>query len=355
MNKKFGDSSHVFDDLRTADALNATIDSGEFKDIVRLSEAYHDKRTVEIAKKIADSGKRIVLIAGPSSSGKTTFAKKLCVHLRVNGLKPVYMSTDDFFLNREETPVDENGEKDYENLSAVDVELFNRVLNQLLAGEETDIPEFDFIQGKKIFGKHITKISKEQPIVIEGIHALNDDLTPHVPKKQKFKIFICPEQVIEVEKGNIEPVDYRMIRRMVRDYKYRGKSAVDTIKLWPKVRAGEEKNIFPYRKNADVEFNSAHIYEFCVLKKHACKVLKDVEDDIPESEKALQLLEFLDNFKSYEDDGVVSNDSILCEFVGGSLYSDDETGKGFVATKNINFWWNRIKEWSEETKKQFRH
>ncbi|MGN1413058.1 MAG: nucleoside kinase [Anaerovoracaceae bacterium] len=303
--------------------LNRKIEEGKAKELIQLSEALHERRIVEIADMITRQKKRIVLIAGPSSSGKTTFAQRLCIQLRVNGLDPLYMGTDDYFVEREDTPLDEYGEKDYENLSAVDIHLFNQNMNDLLEGKTVDLPTFDFITGHKEFGKRITSIGANQPIVIEGIHALNEDLTPEIPQEAKFKIYISPLTQLNIDSHNrIVTTDHRMLRRMVRDYKYRGHSAQNTIRSWPKVRAGEDKNIFPYSNEADVLFNSVHLYEISVLKKYAEPLLLDIRPDEPEYSEAVRMLNFLRFFRVIEEDSVIVNNSILREFIGGSIFVD---------------------------------
>ena len=303
--------------------LNRKIEEGKFKELIQLSEALHERRIVEIADMITRQKQRIILIAGPSSSGKTTFAQRLCIQLRVNGLQPLYMGTDDYFVERENTPVDEFGEKNYEDLDAVDVHLFNQNINDLLAGKEVDMPSFNFITGHKEYGKRLTSIRSSQPIVIEGIHALNEDLTRELPAEQKFKIYISPLTQLNIDSHNrVVTTDHRMLRRMVRDYKYRGHSAQNTISSWPKVRAGEDKNIFPYSNEADVLFNSVHLYEICVLKKYAKPLLEAIKPDEPEYSDAVRMLNFLRFFKTVEDDSAIVNNSILREFIGGSVFAD---------------------------------
>jgi len=306
-----------------ADDLNEKIRNGEFKELVQLSEALHEKKIAEIADMIKEQKKRIILIAGPSSSGKTTFARRLCIQLKVNGLKPLYLGTDDYFVEREQTPVDEYGELDFESLGTVDIDLFNSDLNKLLAGESVDLPRFDFLTGHKVFGERITSINAEQPIVIEGIHALNDDLTPYIDDDQKFKIYISPLTQINIDEHNIiSTTDSRMLRRLVRDYKYRGNSAQATIRDWPKVRKGEDKYIFPYNGKADAFFNSVHIYEFAVLKKYAEPLLDSITPEEPEYMDANRMSKFLKYFKTAEDDSMIVNNSILREFIGGSVFVD---------------------------------
>jgi len=301
--------------------LNEKIRNGQYKEMIQLSEALHEKKTAEIADMITNQDKRIVLIAGPSSSGKTTFAKRLCIQLKVNGHDPLYLSTDDYFVNRGFTPLDEYGEPDYEGLCAIDVKLFNDHMNALLQGESVDLPTFDFLAGEKRFGDRKVAIDSTQPIVIEGIHALNEAMTPDLSKEEKFKIYISPFTQLNIDDHNRIPVtDGRMLRRMVRDFQFRGHTAQSTIKLWPKVREGEYKNIFPYNGEADVFFNSAHIYELAVLKKYAWPLLNAIKQDEPEYSEAVRMLKFLRFFETIEDDSVIVNNSIMREFIGGSIF-----------------------------------
>ena len=307
--------------IKNVSDLNAKIEEGKFKELVQLSEALHERRIVEIADMITKNKKRIILIAGPSSSGKTTFAQRLCIQLRVNGLEPLYMGTDDYFVEREDTPLDEYGEKNYEDLEAVDIELFNSYMKDLLSGKTVDLPSFDFMTGHKVFGKRVTSIKNNQPIVIEGIHALNEALTLHIPKEEKFKIYISPLTQLNIDSHNrIVTTDHRMLRRMVRDFKYRGHSAQSTIASWPKVRAGEDKNIFPFSNEADVMFNSVHLYEIAVLKKYAQPLLEAITEEEAEYSDAVRMLNFLRFFKTAPDDSVIVNNSILREFIGGSVF-----------------------------------
>jgi uridine kinase len=301
--------------------LNEKIASGEAMKLIQLSEALHEKKIAEIADKINMKGSRIVLIAGPSSSGKTTFAKRLSIQLMVNGLNPMYLGTDDYFVEREKTPLDADGEPDYEGLGALDIDLFNRNMNDLLAGKEVDLPTFDFITGHKVFGKRITTIAENQIIVIEGIHALNEELTKFIPGKEKFKIYISPLTQLNIDIHNrIPTTDERMLRRLVRDYQFRGYSAKSTLKNWPKVRAGEDKNIFPYSCAADVLFNSYHIYEISILRKLAEPMLREVSPEDKEYAEAQRILRFLQFFRTIEDDTPIVNNSILREFIGGSIF-----------------------------------
>ena len=307
--------------IRHLTDMNDLIFNGEAKDTILLSEALHEKKIAEIADEIKKKKSRIILIAGPSSSGKTTFAKRLCIQMRVIGLRPIYMGTDDYFVNRDDMEVDENGEKDYESLNAVDIDLFCSNMNDLLDGKEVDIPEFDFIKGEKVFGKRLTRIDKDQLIVIEGIHALNGKLTEQIPDNTKFKIYISPLAQLNVDIHNRVPTtDVRMLRRLVRDYRYRNHSAAQTIDSWPKVRGGEDTNIFPYNNEADVLFNSTLAYEIGLLKKYAEPLLEEITPDQPEYGEARRLLDFFRFFRTIENEKDVPNNSILREFIGGSVF-----------------------------------
>lgn len=303
--------------------LNDKIRKGECRELIQISEALHEKKIAEIADMIKQEKKRIVLIAGPSSSGKTTFAQRLCIQLKVNGLNPLYMGTDDYFVEREQTPMDENGEPDFENLNAVDIDLFNSNMNDLLSGKTVDLPSFNFLTGQKEYGKRITSITSDQPIVIEGIHGLNEELTAYIPKEEKFKIYISPLTQLNIDSQNrISTTDERMLRRMVRDNLYRGKPADKTINEWPKVRRGEDKNIFPYSCEADILFNSYHAYEIAVLKKYAQPLLEAITPEQEEYSEAVRILNFIRYFEAIEDDSVIVNNSILREFIGGSVFVD---------------------------------
>lgn len=307
--------------VRYVSDLNEKIAWGEYKELIQISEALHEKKIAEIADMISKEGRRIILIAGPSSSGKTTFARRLCIQLKVNGHNPLYLGTDDYYLDRGDTPLDEYGEKNFEDLEAIDIRLFNDQLNDLLDGKEVDIPEFDFRLGVKVFGKRPTKIKADQPIVIEGIHGLNKNLTPYLPEEEKFKIYISPFTQLNIDEHNRVPTtDARMLRRIVRDHHFRGYSAKKTIELWPKVRTGESKNIFPYSNEADVLFNSSHIYELSVLKKYAEPLLKEITREEPEYSEAFRMLNFIQFFDVIEDDSIITNNSIIREFIGGSIF-----------------------------------
>lgn len=300
--------------------LNEKIKQNDYLDLIMLQEALHEKKISDIADQIKQENKRIILICGPSSSGKTSFAKRLCIQMRVIGLRPLYLGTDDYFVERSETVLDENGEKDYESIRAVDIDLFNQQINELLNGQKVDIPTFDFINGTKVFGQRIVSIDKNQPIVIEGIHALNQILTRDIDDAEKFKIYISPLTSLNIDHINrIPTTDARMLRRLVRDHQFRGRPASQTICDWPKVRKGEDQNIFPFIDQADIFFNTNYIYELAVLKKYAEPLLESVQPEEKEYAEAQRMLSFLRFFEKIEDDSAIANHSILREFIGGSI------------------------------------
>ncbi|MGP1569476.1 MAG: nucleoside kinase [Eubacteriales bacterium] len=307
-------------DICYAQDLNEKVKNGKYKELIQISEALHEKKIAELAERINSEKKRIILIAGPSSSGKTTFANRLLIQMKVIGLNPVYLGTDDYFVERSQTPVDEFGEPNFEDLSAIDIPLFNSNMNDLLSGKRVDLPTFDFIKGTKKFGKRVMQIAKDQPIVIEGIHALNEELTSLISSENKFKIYISPLTQLNIDSINrIPTTDARMLRRMVRDYNFRGHSAQRTLSSWQKVRAGEDKNIFPFSNSADAFFNSVHLYEIAVLKKYAKPLLEKIREDEEEFAEAVRLLKFLSYFETIEDDSIIANNSIIREFIGGSI------------------------------------
>lgn len=318
----FSEAQH-FENLMSVnyvDDLNNKITSNNYEDLIALEEALHEKKIAEIADIIKEKHRRIILICGPSSSGKTSFAKRLCTQLRVIGLRPLYLGTDDYFLERTETPVLPNGDKDYESIRAVDLKLFNQQVNELLQGKKVDIPIFDFIEGKKYYGQRIISIDKNQPIVIEGIHALNEKLTQEIPEVEKYKIYISPLTGLNIDSFNRVPTtDARMLRRIVRDHRSRGRNAEITLLDWQKVRDGENEYIFPYTKEADIFFNTNYIYELSVLKKYVEPLLEEIERDSKAYPEAQRILSFLRFFKIIKDDSYIANNSILREFIGGSV------------------------------------
>lgn len=303
--------------------LNDEIESNNYKELMILGEALHEKKVAQIADEITKLDKKVILIAGPSSSGKTTFANRLRIQLKVNGFEPITLSTDDYFVDREFTPIDENGDFDFESIDAVDVALFNKDLAALVAGENVELPTFNFVEGRKEYNGRFLQIHEHQPIIIEGIHGLNEKLTEQIDHDHKFKIYISALTQLNIDDHNrIPTTDSRLIRRIVRDSKYRGHSAKRTIDLWPSVRRGEEKNIFPFQEEADVMFNSALSFELAVLKKHAEPLLMEIPKDCDEYKEAKRLLKFLSYFSSIDDDTLVPITSILKEFIGGSYFTE---------------------------------
>lgn len=309
-------------DIGYVGALNDKIEDGQINEIIRISEALHEKKIANIADKICENDDiKIILIAGPSSSGKTTFAERLGVQLMVNGKKPISISVDDYFVNREDTPLDENGEYDFEAIEAVDLELFNSDLSKLLSGKEIEVPTFNFVLGKREYNGKKIKIDEEHPIIIEGIHCLNNRLTESIPQKNKYKIYISALTQLNLDSHNrIHTTDTRLIRRMVRDYKYRGYSAETTLERWDSVRRGEEKNIFPYQEDADVMFNSSLVYDLSVLKKYAEPLLKEISKTSKYYKESKRLLRFLSYFLDIHDEQNIPCTSIIREFIGGSCF-----------------------------------
>jgi len=309
-------------DVPNVARLNENTLNGESGDIIKISEALHEKKIAEIANLIRDRKDevKIVLIAGPSASGKTTFCKRLMVQLAVNGLKPTMISLDDYFVDREKTPKDGNGEYNFEAIEAIDVEFFNQQLIQLFDGEAIELPKFNFAIGQKFPSGKKLQLSPGSILIVEGIHGMNPGLVPHIDPSNTFKIFLSALTQISIDDQNhISTTDNRLIRRMIRDSKYRNYSAQDTIRRWASVRAGEDKNIFPYQENADVMFNSALIYELAVLKKYAEPLLKSVPESQAEFSESIRLLKFLSYFKAI-DDFEIPPTSVLREFLGGSSF-----------------------------------
>lgn len=309
-------------ELSTVGELNNMISKGDLSEMILVQEAIQEKQIGDIAGMIAaDPSKRIIMIAGPSSSGKTTFSHRLSVQLRAHGLKPHPIACDNYFVERTDTPKDENGKYNFECLEALDIKLFNDHMNRLLAGETVEIPEFNFVTGQKEYkGNQILTLKEEDVLVIEGIHCLNDAMSYNLPAESKFKIYISALTVLNIDEHNrIPTADGRLIRRMIRDARTRGSSAKKTIDMWPSVRKGEEENIFPYQDSADVVFNSALIYELAVLKQYAEPLLFGIDPDEPEYTEAKSLLKFLDYFVGV-DSNLIPNNSILREFIGGSCF-----------------------------------
>lgn len=303
--------------------LNLAIEKGRSQDIILVSEAMQEKQVAKIAEKIADGykeGIRIVLISGPSSSGKTTFCKRLQVQLTTNLLHPVGISLDDYFLNREDTPKDEHGEYDFESLYALDLPYFNKDLKKLLSGEEIELPSFNFESGRRIFKGKKLKLRENSILVIEGIHALNPELTEFIDDKYKYRVYVSVLTSISLDNHNwIPTTDNRLLRRIIRDYRFRGYSAEDTINRWPSVRRGEDKWIFPYQENADAMFNSAMLYELAALRKYAEPILAQVPESNKANAEAYRLLRFLRYF-NYIPTEELPGTSLLREFLGGGSF-----------------------------------
>ena len=308
-------------ELSTVGELNNLISKGDLSEMILVQEAIQEKQIGDIAGMIAaDPSKRIIMIAGPSSSGKTTFSHRLSIQLRAHGLKPHPIACDNYFVEREDTPLDEDGNYNFECLGALDTKLFNDQMNKLLAGETVELPEFNFITGKKEYKGNFLTLGKDDVLVIEGIHCLNDAMSYGLPADSKFKIYISALTMLNIDEHNrIPTTDGRLIRRMVRDARTRGASAKKTISMWPSVRRGEEENIFPYQESADVVFNSALIYELAVLKQYAEPLLFGIDPSEPEYVEAKRVLKFLDYFVGV-DSNHIPNNSILREFIGGSCF-----------------------------------
>lgn len=307
--------------VHTVHKLNRKVENGEINDFILLSEALHEKKISDLADEIAKKKNvKMVLIAGPSSSGKTTFARKLSLALRLNGLKPVTISVDNYFVERKENPKDEFGNYDFECIEAIDLKLFNEHLVKLLNGEEIEVPKFDFKVGTKRYDGTTMKLADDNILVIEGIHCLNDRLTQSISKDEKVKIYISDLTVLNIDYFNrISTTDTRLIRRIVRDYQFRGYDALNTLKTWYSVNRGEEKNIYPYQEEADYMFNSSLIYELAVEKKYAVPLLKEIRPSEREYGEAQRIIQLLECFDDVPDEDI-PNTSLLREFIGGSIY-----------------------------------
>ena len=315
------DDIHKILNMNTVYKLNTAVEQDNIKDIIMLDEALHEKKIANIADDIAKNRNiKMILIAGPSSSGKTTFAQRLGLQLRINKIKPVTISVDNYFVERDQTPKDEDGKYDFENIEAIDLDLFNSHLTKLLNGEEIEMPEFDFHIGTKRYNGKKLKLEKDEVLVIEGIHCLNDKLTNSIPKDQKYKIYISALTVLNMDRYNrISSTDTRLVRRIVRDYQFRSYSAKQTIATWYMVNRGEEKNIFPYQENANVIFNTSLIYELGVLKNIAMPLLEEITPEEPEYAEARRLINMLKYFRTIPAEYVPAN-SLIKEFVGGGNF-----------------------------------
>ena len=307
--------------IRTVGDFNQAIDSNHSTDIINISEALQEKKIAKIAEEIASrKGVKLVLLAGPSSSGKTTSCKRLSIQLAVNGLKPLQISLDDYFVDREKTPKDASGEYDYESIYALDLDLINEQFNALFRGEEVELPKYDFQSGKSKKSGNRLKMNDNNVLVVEGIHALNPELTAHIPQEQIFRVYASALTTILLDNHNYIPTtDNRLLRRIIRDYKYRGVSAQETIHRWPSVRAGENKWIFPFQENADAMLNTAMLYELAVIKMQAEPLLQQVPENCEEYAEAYRLLKFLKYFKGIPYNNLPPT-SLLREFLGGSSF-----------------------------------
>ena len=307
--------------IRTVGDFNQAIDANHATDIINISEALQEKKIAKIAEEIASrKGVKLVLLAGPSSSGKTTSCKRLSIQLAVNGLKPLQISLDDYFVDREKTPKDASGEYDYESIYALDLDLINEQFNALFRGEEVELPKYDFQSGKSKKSGNKLKMNDNNVLVVEGIHALNPELTAHIPQEQIFRVYASALTTILLDNHNYIPTtDNRLLRRIIRDYKYRGVSAQETIHRWPSVRAGENKWIFPFQENADAMLNTAMLYELAVIKTQAEPLLQQVPENCEEYAEAYRLLKFLKYFKGIPYNNLPPT-SLLREFLGGSSF-----------------------------------
>ena len=308
--------------------LNRLVENDNYAEIIRVSEALHEKNIAQIADIIKAKGEelKLIAIAGPSSSGKTSFAQRLLVQLRVNGLKPQTISLDDYYVDRHKTPIDENGDYDFESLYSIDLDLFNEHLLKLIEGEAVQVPLYNFKTGLREWHEHRQlKIHANQPIIIEGIHGLNEQLTEAIDRSLKYKIYVSSLTPLGIDYHNrIPTTQARLLRRIVRDYRTRPYSGEDTILKWASVRRGEEKNIFPYQEEADIMFNSSLLYELAVLKKYALPILYEIDEDSKAYPEARLLLDFLRCFLSVKDESEIPCNSILREFIGGSVFFKDD-------------------------------
>lgn len=326
MYRAFVEYSHFNEVIGVANVgqLNRVVEEGKAADLINVAEAMHDKKISSIADEITRryrlGGARIVLIAGPSSSGKTTTTKRLGIYLTTNLLKPKMISLDNYFVDRDKTPRDATGDYDFESLHALDLKAFNADLNALLSGDEVSLPTYSFEQGKRIYKGNKLRLEPKSILLVEGIHGLNPALTSEIPEEMKYRVYVSALTTLSIDDHNwIPTTDNRLLRRIIRDYKYRGSSAEETIRRWPSVRRGEEKWIFPFQENADSTFNSSLLFELGVIKDYAEAVLREVPNDVPEYAEAYRLRRFLGYFKQIPERGVPST-SLLREFLGGSSF-----------------------------------
>lgn len=314
--------------VENAADLNELTSGGRLREFIRVNEALVDRRINDIADQIVSSQARLVMIAGPSSSGKTTFCNRLMIALRVTGLTPVQISLDDYYIDRDRLPTDENGQPDLESVDALDTRLLGQQLAQLLEGETVNVPTFDFEAQKRSAKTHALRVDSTSPILIEGIHGLNDRLTPGIPRTSKFKIYISALTNLNIDDHNrIRTTDARLIRRIVRDAAFRGTHPEETLPMWSSVRRGEDKNIFPFQEDADAMFNSSLVYELPLLKKYVYPMLTDVAPDAPYYTLAQRLVKFLNYIQTADVEDEVPLNSILREFVGGSCFYREESAQ----------------------------
>ncbi len=307
--------------LNNVGDFNIACNTGHATDLINVAEALQEKKIAQIADTIKESGVKMVLISGPSSSGKTTFSKRLSVQLMACGLKPYPISLDNYFVNRVDTPRDVKGDYDYESLYSLDLKLFNSQLQDLLTGKEVILPRYNFVLGEKEYKGDKLRIDDKTILVLEGNHALNPDLTSQVPNENKFRIYVSALTSMSLDDHNwIPTTDNRLLRRIIRDFNYRGYTARDTIARWPDVRAGEDKWIFPFQENADVMFNSSMLFEFAVMRHHAEPILRQVPENCPEYAEAIRLLNFLSYFTPIQDNEIPPT-SLMREFMGGSSFT----------------------------------
>ena len=307
--------------ISTVGDFNEAVKQGHATDLINISEALQEKKISQITDDISKrTGTRVILIAGPSSSGKTTFCKRLSIQLLANGIRPVQISLDDYFVDREQTPLDENGEYDYESIYALNIELINRQFEALFKGEEIELPKYNFQTGKSETSGKKLRLDDRQILVVEGIHALNPELTAQIPERQKYRVYASALTTILLDHHNYIPTtDNRLLRRIIRDNKYRGVSAQETIRRWPSVRAGETKWIFPYQENADAMFNTAMLFELAVIKDQAIPLLEQVPENCEEYSEAYRLCKFLRYISSIPDKALPPT-SLIREFLGGSSF-----------------------------------
>lgn len=324
LSKVFKEASDWADilDLAYVGSLNEKILNGEIGEVIRIAEALHEKKIAKIADSICeDDDIHLILIAGPSSSGKTTFSKRLGVQLKVNGKRPVSISVDDYFVDREKTPLNEDGTYDFESIDAIDLDKLNEDLITLLEGGEVELPKFNFITGKRERSGKVIRVDKDHPIILEGIHSLNPKMTSRIPEKNKYKIYISALTQLNIDAHNrIPTTDTRLIRRIVRDIKFRGNDAIRTLDMWAGVRRGEEKYIFPFQEEADIMFDSALVYELAVLKKHIKPLLEEIDSNSVHYGEAKKLLKFLQYFRDIENEDIIPPNSILREFIGKTYF-----------------------------------